>query len=66
MAPKLKMVTFNHIKHKPLEVVLLNLSKIWGSEQTCATDEEAVDENVDHITSGMLLPMAPLTIYMTK
>ena len=57
MAPKLKMVTTTHIKHKAIRSNVSSL--ILGSVPTCTMDEDDVDEVVDCNTSGMPLPTFP-------
>ena len=56
MALKLKMVTFNHIKYKPVGSNASPLILNFGSVPTCATDEDDVDDIVDCNTSGMPSP----------
>ena len=62
--PKLKMVTPNHIKHKPVgcnaSPLIKNLKSIPTSKSADVDDEEA-DEAEGPGTSGVLTPMAPLS-----
>ena len=60
MRPKLKMVTLNHIKHRPVESNTPPLMQTWESIPTYITEEDDDDEAVDCSTSGTPTPMAPL------
>ena len=53
--PKLKMVTLNHIKHKPVKSKASPLIQKWESIPTWKTDEEAVDCD----PSGVPTPQLP-------
>ena len=56
----LKMMTFNHIKHKPIGSNASPLFKNLGSIPTCTTEEDDVQEVVDCSISGMPSSMASL------
>ena len=60
MWPSLKMVTLNHIKHKPVGSNTSLLIQKWESIPTCKTKDEDDKEAVDWGTSGVLTPMASL------
>ena len=54
------MVTFNHVKDKPIGSNASPLIKNWVSVTTCTMDEDDVDEVLDCNTLGMLSPTAPI------
>ena len=52
----MKIVTFNHIRHKPIGGNVSPLIQKLGNVPTYTTDENAVDETVDCNKSGTPLP----------
>ena len=66
MAPKLEMVIFNHIKHKPIGSNASPLPKNSGSVPICTMYEDDMDEVVDCNTSGMPSPMAFLLFRISR
>ena len=61
MVPKVKMVPFNHIKHKPVgSSAFSNDLKILESVPSCTTGEDDCEEVVDCSTSGMPFPSSLL------
>ena len=60
MAPKLRMVIFNHIKHKSFgSNDCPSIYKFLKCTNLHKTDEDYGDEVVDFNTSGMLSPQLP-------
>ena len=55
----LEMVTLYHIKHKPFEVILLNLIWNWAGVPICTSDEDDGEENVHCNISGCHTPWFP-------
>ena len=57
--PRLEMVSFNNIKHKPIGSSAPPLIKKWGIVPTCTTDKDDASEVVGCKTSGIPAPWLP-------
>ena len=67
MGPKLKMVTMNHIKHKPVRYNTLPLiQKFEKHTNLKKTADEDDEEAEDHDTSGLPTPMDPFLLVLVE
>ena len=62
MASKLKMVTSDHIKYKPIDSKGLSSDQHFGSIPSCTIDEVNGDEDVECNTLGTLSLMHPFLL----
>ena len=69
MGSKLKMVTPNHIKHKPVDCNASPLIKKFEKHtnlKVADVDDEVADEVEDSGTSGVLTPMPPFSSLLSR